>query len=234
MKNSLHWLLPWVFFLATGALASTPDFKAFRRDYLLELASARNAADTASTFADRSRIEYYLGRLSGTKEERRNWFEQGVRDALQAQALERSNPAALLWWTANEGELAQMSGVFAALGAVSKIEGVLLKLKQSRPDYFFGAADRALGYLYSVAPSIISVGSKTKALSCFEEALRLAPGFPGNQVLLAEFLAGHDRPEDAKNLAKKALMVLSSDDRMLSPVDRIDWKARAEKVLASN
>ncbi|MEY4385648.1 MAG: hypothetical protein RLY20_931 [Verrucomicrobiota bacterium] len=85
----------------------------------------------------------------------------------------------------NLGQLARTKSL-GALRLVDQME-VEFKLARNLDEKFdFAGPDRNLGLLYLEAPSIGSIGSRSKAKTHLQRAVELAPEFPDNQLNLAE------------------------------------------------
>jgi len=65
----------------------------------------------------------------------------------------------------------------------------------------FAGADRSLGLLYRDAPTIVSVGSRSKAKQHLRRAIELAPEYPENRLdLIESYLKWGDRTEARREL----------------------------------
>lgn len=171
---------------------------------------------------------YFLGKYEPDKKLAEKHFETAVELSEDVLKQKPKNPLALLAWCAAKGELAQMRNPFTALGYIKPIEQRFLLLKEVAQAHDGFVADRALGRLYQLAPSIISIGSTKKAKLHLKAALDGAPDHPGNQLYWALFLQEKGEIEEARTFAKKAL------DNPLLPkanLERFDWIKLAQKLL---
>ncbi len=171
---------------------------------------------------------YYLGKYEIDAAVAESHFETAVTLAESVLETEPTNPSALLAWCASKGEIAQHANPFRALGLIRPIEEKFLLLKTLAPQHEGFVADRALGRLYQLAPSFISIGSSKKARAHFQAALSGAPEHPGNQVYWAEFLLDDGDKAEARLFALKTL---SNPKLLPSSLERFDWVARAKVIL---
>jgi len=175
-----------------------------------------------------ARLLYYLGKFTKEETQKVAYWERGLALAKEAKEGQPKHSAAILWWTANQGELAQRNKL-SALHHVKKIHEALLELKQNDPALEHYAPLRALGRLYHQAPSFISVGDNDKAREHFELALAKAAYCPGNKALFADFLFDQGEKEQARKLALEAIE--TADPKKFTPEQLLDWTTVAKKVL---
>lgn len=181
------------------------------------------------TLVQKARQSYFLGKSQVAEPLPR--FEEGLAAAEEARELAPNDPAAIIWWAANKGAIADIKRNLAALKTIKEIEGVLLKLKAKAPAFGYAAADRALGVLYHKAPGFISIGSNKKAEKHLREAVALAPEYPGNHLALADFLEATDKPEEAAKIVSALLENAewrSKDYGDFSP-ERAGWEVSLSK-----
>jgi tetratricopeptide (TPR) repeat protein len=100
----------------------------------------------------------------------------------------------------NYGQLAR-TRTLGALQLVNQMEEVF---QTARPldEYFdYAGSDRNLGLLYLEAPSVISIGSRTKARQHLRRAVELAPEYPENHLnLLEAYLRWKDHTSATREL----------------------------------
>ena len=85
----------------------------------------------------------------------------------------------------NLGQLARTKSL-GALPLVDQMEVEFIAAQKADESFDFAGPDRNLGLLYLEAPSIGSVGSRSKARTHLERAARMAPNFPENRLNLAD------------------------------------------------
>jgi hypothetical protein len=174
-----------------------------------------------------ARAAYWSGR-SAKGEARRASFLRGIDAARSVLAKSPDDPEALLWLAANLGAEALERGKLRALPVIPKMVALLEQLDRVAPTFENAAAARTLGHLYAVAPPIISVGSSSKARVAFERALALAPDFPGNLALAADFFDDQGEEERAVVLARQCLLTLP---HFFRDPEAAEWRAIAERII---
>ncbi len=104
----------------------------------------------------------------------------------------KSGPAHY-WLAMNLGQLARTK-TLGALKLVREMEREFLAAREFDKLQDFGGPDRNLGQLYFQAPGWpTSIGNHKKARVHVDEAVKLAPDFPGNQIALLEIATeAHD------------------------------------------
>ena len=186
------------------------------------------ATSTVETGA--ARAAYWEGRAASGKA-RRDHFQRGVDAARAVLAEHPDDPEGLLWLAANLGAEALERGKLRALPVIPKMVELLNRLDRVAPSFENAAAARTLGHLYAVAPPVISVGSDAKARDHFERALALAPDFPGNLALAADFFDDEGDEERALELARRCLLTLP---RFFRDPEAKEWLAMAERIVEDN
>lgn len=118
----------------------------------------------------------------------------------------------------NLGQLAR-TRMISALAIVDEMEVEFKAARRLDPSLDFAGPDRTLGLLYLRAPTIGSVGSRTKARQHLIKAVELAPEFPDNQLNVIEALLRWNEVE----LARKQLVRLET----LLPAARTNFTGEA-------
>lgn len=215
--------------ITLAVAAPVADAPGDERDAIAaQLDKVRAEPRTAQRLAQEARLLHYLAELAASDEERRTLRAQGLLAADAALAIDRDEPAAILWWTAHRGSLVSPRDPIAALRAAAEIEAELLRLRELAPGYDHGAADRVLGVLYRRAPPVISVGSLKKAEEHLRAAMRRDPTYPGNQLFWAELLAQKHECRLARAGAK---LVLGSPSLRRYPLEAPGWARHALALL---
>lgn len=177
-----------------------------------------------------ARESYWQARASSDGAAREALFQRGIDAAERLLAANPSDPEGLFWLAANRGAHALERGKLVALGVLPEMERLLLTLDRVAPRFENAGAARTLGTIYSVAPPVISIGSRTKARVAFERALALAPDFLGNVALAAEFYDDSGDTDRAVALAKRALSVPPP----LDDPEASKWLELARRILEDN
>lgn len=177
-----------------------------------------------------ARESYWLARAASDRETREVLFQRGIEAAERLLAANANDPEGLFWLAANRGAHALERGKLVALGVLPEMERLLLSLDKVAPRFENAGAARTLGTIYSVAPPVISIGSRAKAKLAFERALALAPDFLGNLALAAEFYDDLGETDRAVALAKRALVVPPPQNDPEASV----WLDLARRILEEN
>jgi TRAP transporter T-component len=193
-----------------------------------QLVRIRAESRSAQRLAQEARLLHYMAEVAASDEERGTLRAQGLLAAEAALAIDREEPAAILWWTAHRGSLVSPRDPIAALRAAAEIETELLRLRELAPGYDHGAADRVLGVLYRRAPPLISVGSMKKAEEHLRAAMQRDPSYPGNQLFWAELLA---QKRECRLARAGAKLVLGSPALRQFPLEAPGWTRQARALL---
>lgn len=198
---------------AETAWAERGDRAALERAIgLWEAAVAAQPGDGA-TWARLSRAYYLLAdgflRNEGPKSERYlQTFEKGT--AAGERALAALSPAfkakvtadekveeaikvvgpegieAMYWYAVNLGKWSRAKGLAALLGNKDRVKGVVSRVLELDETFFHGAPHRYFGAYWSLLP----VGRDlNKSRDHFDKSLKIAPGYAGTRVLMAETYA---------------------------------------------
>ncbi len=147
-----------------------------------------------------------LAEFASDSAERAELAEQGIAACQQLLEREPNLAPAHYYLGMNLGQLARTKGI-GALKLVKQMEIEFSLARERDKTFDYAGPDRNLGLLYRDAPSIGSIGSRTKAKQHLEISVELAPDYPENRLNLAEaFLKWNDR-----NGAKRELKALDED-----------------------
>ncbi|MGC8744904.1 MAG: tetratricopeptide repeat protein [Verrucomicrobiia bacterium] len=161
--------------------------------------------------------------------------EQGIVAAKSVLEKEPQNGEAHYWLAMSLAQLARTKG-WGALKIVNEMEKEYLKAIELNPEIDYAGPHRLLGLLYRDAPGWpISVGSKHKAKYHLQQAVKLAPNFPDNQLFLIEsYIKWGEKSEaikqlkEAKPLIENARGVFTGEYWSASWTD---WNSRLKKIL---
>ena len=167
--------------------------------------------------------------------------EQGIAACRRSVALESNSAPAHYYLGMTIGQLADTKRNMAALKMVKEMEREFMAARELDAPFDFAGANRNLGLLYLDAPTIISIGSRSKARSHLQRAVELAPEFPENHLNLIETLLKWSDYEAARR-ALKALEKIWPEAEKQFPGDAwavnwLDWEKRlnaAKKKIAAN
>lgn len=118
--------------------------------------------------------------------ERASIAEEGIDACRRAIALRADSVAGHYYLGMNLGQLADTKRNLGALKLVKEMEREFRTAARLDDHFDFAGPDRNLGLLYQQAPSIISIGSRSKARQHLQRAVELAPEYPENRLNLIE------------------------------------------------
>jgi len=132
-----------------------------------------------------ARACFDLGELATNNTERAQIAQRGIAAAHQLLAQETNSAPGHYYLGMNLAQMARTRGL-GALKIVSQMEQEFSRTIQLDEHLDYAGADRNLGLLYRDAPSVISIGSKSKARQHLQRAVELAPNYPENSLNLIE------------------------------------------------
>ena len=214
-------------------------------------------ADDAETYVKLARANYFLadGFLSfdpareaeflATHEKGMQWGEKGMlaispdfekrrqmgaklEDAVQL--LQRDAVPALYWYATNLGKWAKFKGIETTLKYKDTIFGIVSRVKELDPDYFYAAPDRYFGGYYAVAPSFAG-GDLVKSEQYFADSVKKYPYYLATHVLIADLLA--PKKQDRALYERELKFVLDTPANAMPdviPEQEIE-KRKAKKLL---
>ncbi len=159
---------------------------------------------------------------------------EGIKAARWVLENQPQNGEAHYWLAMNLAQLSRTKG-WGALKIVNEMEKEYLKAIELSPEIDYAGPHRLLGLLYRDAPGWpLSIGSKQKAKYHLQQAVKLAPDFPDNQLFLIEsFIKWGEKSEairqynQAKIIIQNAKNVFTGDYWAASWED---WNSRLKKV----
>jgi len=159
--------------------------------------------------------------------------EQGIAACRQALVRDSNSAPAHYYLGMNLGELAQTRGI-GALKLIKEMEAEF-KLARDLDEHFdYAGPDRNLGLLYFQAPSIASIGSRSKARKHLQRAVELAPESPENRLNLIEaYLKWGDRHDATRELIALEELLPAARANFAGEAwtaSWTDWEQRLKKV----
>ena len=175
-----------------------------------------------------SRLESFVGRHSSgsTKSHALN---DGISAGKKAVALQPDRVEGHFWLGANQGLLAEDSGLLEGLRLVDSIKREMELVMKLNPDYEEGSGLRTLGRVYYRAP-FFKGGDKRRAIQVLEDCLKRYPQNSLTMLYLADSYMAVGRRADARNLLQKILQLCP--DPGYQP-ELLDNQAEAEHLLQS-
>jgi len=126
------------------------------------------------------------------------YAQDGIDACRAALAIDPGSAPAHYYLGMEIGQFADTKRNLAALRMVKDMEREFMAARALDKHFDYGGPSRNLGLLYRDAPSIVSIGSRTKARQYLEESVDLAPEFPENQLNLIESYLKWDYKTEAQ------------------------------------
>lgn len=206
--------------ISTNSLPVEPRF--------IELAEKRLIAARAKFLANTnnatnawqfSRACFELNELARDLHQQEGVAKEAIAASRQAVALTPTSAPAHYYLGLSIGQLADTKRNMAALKMVKEMEHEFNAARELDEHFDYGGADRNLGLLYHQAPTILSIGSRSKARQHLQRAVELAPDFPENRLNFIETLVDWGDHDDAR--------------RELKALEKI-WAAAQTKLTGEN
>jgi tetratricopeptide (TPR) repeat protein len=219
--------------MCLGADANSFAVRAERSFHEAEkLADTRPVAVTA--LVQLARTAFDAAEFTRSEDEREKFATRGIDAARSAIGREPTNAAAHYWLAMDLGQLARTK-TLGALKLVREMESEFQRARDLDAHFDYAGADRSLGYLYRDAPGWpTSVGNKKKAREHFEQAVKLHPEFPDNQLGLVEsFEKWSDRQNFEKQLKVAERVMAEAEKKFTGPAweaSWADWKKRLAEL----
>ena len=174
-----------------------------------------------------------LAEFATNSTERALLAERGINACRQAVGIDANSAPAHYYLGLNRGQLARTKSM-GALKLVTQMEGEFTIASELDAKFDFGGPDRSLGLLYRDAPSIISIGNRSKAKKHLGRAVELAPEHPENRLdLIESYLKWGDRNEARRELAGLEAIWPAAKAKLKGPdwtASWNDWQARIEDL----
>ncbi|MFN7928891.1 MAG: TRAP transporter TatT component family protein [Blastocatellia bacterium] len=150
-----------------------------------------------------ARAAYYIGDF-GTTTDKTKYFDKGIAFGQRAIALQGQSVEGHFWLAANYGGKAQLVGALKALSTVKKIRAEMELVVKVDAAYEDANAYLALGEIDRELPGVMG-GNKKRAVTYYEQGLKLAPNNLDLKVALAKSYQEAGRKADAKRLLQEVV-----------------------------
>ena len=224
-----------LFGLTVFLRAETNDFAA-RAERVFDEAkiSARKNPDVNNTSVQLARLSFDWAEFARDDDQREEIAQTGIAAARAVITRQSTNSAAHYWLGMNLGQLAR-TRTLGALRLVREMEDEFHRARNYDPHTDYAGPDRSLGMLYRDAPGWpTSIGSRKKSREHFENAIRLHPEFPDNQLgLLEAFDDWADRKNFQRQLPVTEKTVAEAKTKFVGvswASSRADWSQRLAKM----
>jgi tetratricopeptide (TPR) repeat protein len=219
----------------TGPAATGTNFVA-RAEELFRQARQRYQTETNDSEAawQFARACFDYADLATNKATRVDIARQGVAACRQLIARHPASAEGHYYLGMNLGQIADTKRNLSALRMAKEMEHEFLLVCDLDEHFDHAGSDRNLGLLYLEAPSLISIGSRTKARQRLRRTVELEPDFPENRLVLAEAYLKWGETADARH-ELKALEELWPEarrkfsDENWAPI-WADWEKRLQNI----
>jgi tetratricopeptide (TPR) repeat protein len=164
--------------------------------------------------------------------ERAQIAERGINVCGQALVIDSNSAPGHYYLGLNLGQLARTKSV-GALKLVTQMEREFTKASELDASFDFGGPDRTVGLLYRDAPTLVSIGNRSKAKQHLRRALELAPEYPENRLVLVEsYLKWGDRNEARRELTALESIWPNARAKLKGPdwtASWSDWQTRLDE-----
>jgi hypothetical protein len=159
-----------------------------RRIYEQALKDFKGDTNSTAAALDLARASFDWNEFSTNNAQRAEIARAGIAACKRLIAGKPETAAGQYYLAMNLGKLAQAEAPsLVAYRMVYEVEAAFVNATRLDVHYDYGGPARNLGQLYFQAPGWpLSVGSKRKARQWLELAVQLEPGYPENQLKLAE------------------------------------------------
>jgi hypothetical protein len=220
--------------LVLAGPAAERDFAAAaRKAFQQAKAQSQSEPTNAQAGWQLGRACFDLAEFATNNAQRAELAQAGISACQRALAQASNSAPAHYYLGLNLGQLARTKSL-GALKLVSQMEAEwnIARALDERLDY--GGPDRSLGLLYRDAPTIVSIGSRTKAREHLRRATDLASEYPENRLNLIETeLKWGNRKEalrDLKSLEEALSAVRKSFPAADWAASWTDWEKRLQKL----
>ena len=223
----LGWLDPLNLAAATNSspprLRTYEEFAAYAKSNYTVALKEYQADQTSPEIWRYARACFDLADYATNSNERAELAQQGIAACRQLLTRDSHSAAAHYYLAMNMGQLARTKSL-GALRLVDQMEVEFSRARELDAHYDHGGPDRCLGLLYRDAPSIGSIGSRSKARHHLTRAAVLAPQYPDNRLNLIEaFLKWGDRNGALRELKALEEFWVAARATLIGPAWASSW-----------
>ena len=223
----------------TGQLLARPpatetDFAAAaQRTFQLAQTLYRNTPGEATAAWEFARACFDLAEFAANNTQRAALAEQGIAACQQAVTRVSNSAPAHYYLGMNLGQLARTK-TLGALKLVNQMQREFTRALELDEKFDWAGPDRSLGLLYSDAPTLGSIGSRSKARKHLKRAAELAPQYPENRLNLTEAYVKWGESNNARHELAGLMEVWPGARTNLVgaawAVSWADWEPRLKKL----
>jgi hypothetical protein len=191
------WLLAWSGAAGAEPAAAQSRFAAYAQQSFDEAQAryAKEPGDGAAAWKF-ARACFDLAEFATNNTQRASLAKGGLAACEQTIARASNSAPAHYYLALNLGQLAR-TRMLGALRLVNQMEREFRRARDLDERLDCAGPDRGLGLLYREAPSLGSVGSRSKARQHLQRAAELAPHYPANRLNLSESYLYWGEPKGA-------------------------------------
>src|SRR6266581_6503427 len=221
-------------FIAQACLAATGDPRVGVRK-AFDDALMRYEKETANNEAvwQFARACFDLADLATNNAQRIEIAEKGIAACKQLLSRDPNSAPGHYYLGMNLGQVAQTKGL-GALKLVTEMEREFSAARDLDSSFDYAGPDRNLGLLYRDAPTMVSIGSRTRAKKHLQRAVELAPNYPENRLNLIEaYLKWNERNaahNELKALEERLPGARATFAGKAWEASWADWEERLRKI----
>lgn len=235
--NTARWLLVALLVVvlcgaARGASGTNPVIRAESEFQTRRLAHQLNPTNTEAAWQF-ARASFDRAEFAANDAERAALARPGIKACREMLVRNPGSAPGHYYLGMNLGQLARTKSL-GALPIVDEMEVEFSAARRLDEKFDFAGPDRNLGLLYLEAPSIGSIGSRSKARTHLQRAVELAPEFPENHLNLGEARVRWRDSEGARRELDALEAGLAQARAQFSGEEWaaawIDWEKRLQKL----
>jgi tetratricopeptide (TPR) repeat protein len=219
--------------LADNGTAQAKSAAYFRKKFQEAQVRYRGAPGEAAAAWQFGRACFELAEFPTNRSERASLADEGMAACRLAIARASNSAPAHYYLGLNLGQLARTKGP-SALKLVDQMEQAFIRARELDEHLDYAGPDRHLGVLYRDAPSIISIGSRSRARECLQRAVKLAPQYPENGLNLTEtYVKWGERADASRELQALTTAWPTAHTNLTGAAwaaSWVDWEERLQKL----
>ena len=219
--------------LAGLTAAETESAACAQRNFQQAQARYQQAPADTSAAWQFGRACFDLAEFATNNAARASLAEQGIAACRLAAERNSALAPAHYYLAMNLGQLARTKGL-SALELVDQMEREFSGARNLDEHLDWAGPDRNLGQLYLDAPTIVSIGSRTRAREHLRRAVELAPEYPENRLNLIEaYMKWGERTRASRELQMLEATWSAARTKFVGPAwaaSWADWEARLKKL----
>lgn len=218
----------------TISLNAKQFYNYFQSIYETSKQALSNAPSNAQCVLRFAKACFEFAEFATNSHQRAELAEQGIKVTRELVNSDPSNGEAHYWLAMNLAQLSRTKG-WSALKIVGEMEKEYLKAIELSPKVDYAGPHRLLGLLYRDAPGWpISIGNRQKARHHLQQAVKLEPNFPDNQLFLIETYIKWGEKSEAIKQYQAAKPIIEEAKKIFTgeywAASWADWDSRFKKI----